>query len=99
LLALNDYDQHELKAYFWRTQGGQEVDLILARGPGDTPRAIEIKSESTIEQKDLKGLLAFREEHPQSHLYCLCSTTTPYRIGEVEILPWKDGITAILSRE
>ena len=99
LLALNDYDQHGLKAYFWRTQSGQEVDLILARGPGDTPRAIEIKSESTIEQKDLKGLLAFREEHPQSHLYCLCATTSPYRIGEVEILPWRDGITAILSRE
>lgn len=97
ILALNDYGQHDLKAYFWRTQTGQEVDLILARGPADIPRAIEIKSVANIELKDLKGLLAFKQEHPESRLYCLCQTTASYRVGEVDVLPWQEGISKIMS--
>ena len=42
---------------YWRTPTGLEVDFIL-----DERIAIEVKAKRAISQKDLKGLLALREE-------------------------------------
>jgi predicted AAA+ superfamily ATPase len=97
ILALNHYDNRDFKPYFWRTQTGSEVDLILARGPGDTPRAIEFKSARDINESDLKGLMAFKREYPNSQLFCLSQSTAEFKIGEILILPWESGIKRVLE--
>ena len=97
ILALNNYENREFKPYFWRTQTGIEVDLVLARGPGDTPRAIEFKSSRDVTESELKGLVAFKREFPNSELFCLSQSTAEFKIGDVWVLPWESGIARILE--
>lgn len=63
LVAYIGYTRNENKLSYWRTSTGIEVDAIL----GDKV-AIEIKSSDDIQNKHLKGLRAFREEHPDFRL-------------------------------
>ncbi|MBR5982653.1 MAG: ATP-binding protein [Bacteroidales bacterium] len=63
LVAYIGYTRNENKLSYWRTSTGIEVDAIL----GDIV-AIEIKSSDDIQNKHLKGLRAFREEHPDFRL-------------------------------
>lgn len=95
--ALNEYHRCDFKSYFWRTASGQVVDLILARNPGDAPKAIEIKSSDSVDSSDLTDLLAFKRDNPDAELYCLSRTPRAYSLAGVRILPWRDGITEILS--
>jgi predicted AAA+ superfamily ATPase len=95
ILAANDYLENDLKPYFWRTQTGTEIDLILARGPSDAPRAIEIKSEQSPEESDFKALNKFKLEHPEAQLFCLCTTTARYTVGDVNVVPWQEGVTTV----
>jgi predicted AAA+ superfamily ATPase len=97
IFALNDYHQCDFKGYFWRTLSGQEVDLVLARSPGDTPRAIEIKSSDTIVSSDLTDLHAFKRDNPTAELYCFCRTPRAYTLDGVKIVPWRDGVKEVLS--
>jgi predicted AAA+ superfamily ATPase len=99
ILALNEYHQCDFKSYFWRTQSGQEVDIILARNPGDAPRAIEIKSADSIERSDLVSLAAFKRENPEAILYCFCRTARAHIVDGVRILPWREGIKEVLALE
>ncbi len=49
------------QTYHWRTHNGMEVDLILERDGKLYP--IEIKYKSSVTNRDLKGLKAFRESY------------------------------------
>jgi predicted AAA+ superfamily ATPase len=59
LTAYLSYIRSYDKLTYWRTSSGIEVDAVI----GDKV-AIEIKSTEEIQNKHLKGLRAFREEHP-----------------------------------
>ena len=58
LLAYIGYRRRESKLTHWHTYTGLEVDVII-----DHHLAIEIKSAEDIQNRHLKGLRAFREEH------------------------------------
>ena len=96
LIRANDYNETGYRLYYWRTNTGLEVDLVLTRGPQDTPRAIEIKSQSSPGESDLKGLRAFASENNTAELFCLCRTTHKYSLGPIQVLPWQEGIKALL---
>lgn len=96
IAAINEYNQRDFNLYFWRTKGGAEIDLILSRGPGDSPRAIEIKSEQFPTDKELKILNSVKEEYPSAKLFCLCNTTQRTIKKGVEILPWREGVLEVL---
>lgn len=64
LVAYVSYTDNSNRISYWRTYTQIEVDVIL----GDAKVAIEIKSAEEIMNKHLKGLKAFREEHPDSRL-------------------------------
>lgn len=64
LVAYISYSDNSNKISYWRTYTQIEVDVIL----GDAKVAIEIKSADEIMSKHLKGLKAFREEHPETRL-------------------------------
>ena len=64
IIAFLGYSHSQTKLSYWRTYTQIEVDVVL----GDAEVAIEIKSATEIQNKHLKGLKAFREEHPESRL-------------------------------
>jgi uncharacterized protein len=98
LHRLNDNQELDYRFFYWRTNTGQEVDLILSRGVSDRPCAIEIKSNQAPSESDMKGLKAFRSEHEDADLFCFCLTPRAYSLGDVTVLPWQEGLTAIKRR-
>ena len=97
LIRANDYVETGYRFYYWRTSTGLEVDLVLSRGPQDAPKAIEIKSQSSPGEADLKGLRAFALENEVANLFCLCQTTRKYSLGPIQVLPWQEGIDVLLG--
>ena len=77
------------KWLFWRTKTGLEVDFIV----GDALLAIEVKISKQVHQQDLKGLIAFCEEFPDTKAIVVSQDTKP-RILEISqdlsihIMPW-----------
>mgnify|MGYP006908810077 CR=1 FL=1 len=63
------YRHCEEKLSYWRTYTGVEVDIIV----GDARIAIEIKSTEEVQNRHIKNLKAFAEEHPDHlSLYHQC---------------------------
>ena len=97
LIRANDYNESGYRFYYWRTNAGMEVDLVLTRGPNDVPRAVEIKSQASPQESDLKGLIAFASENNKANLFCLCQTPRKYTLGQIQVLPWQKGIEVLLQ--
>ena len=64
------YCQSEAGIYFWRTNHGAEVDLVIEKY-GKIVGAFEIKSQSRIAGAHLSGLRSFRSEYPDVPLYVI----------------------------
>lgn len=64
IVAYLGYSNSAAKLSYWRTYTQIEVDAVL----GDAQVAIEIKSTVEVQNKHLKGLKAFKEEHPETRL-------------------------------
>jgi hypothetical protein len=94
-LRLNDYTEAEFKPFYWLSNSGMEVDLVLSRGASDRPIAVEIKSGSAPSPKDVRGLLSFQSENKGARLLCFCQTPRAYRLGDVQVLPWRDGLASL----
>jgi predicted AAA+ superfamily ATPase len=85
---LQQYLRSEAALYFWRTNHGGEVDLIIEKN-GTPVWAFEIKSSTRIVGAHLSGLRSFRKEYPKVPLGIISQAENPNRIDEVQILPWK----------
>lgn len=83
LVAYLGYHDIEHALSFWRTYSGYEVDAVL----GDGNVAIEIKSSREIQSKHLKGLKAFKEEHPSARLIIVSLDLAPRLFNDVEVMP------------
>lgn len=83
-----NYLQSEAAIYFWRTNHGAEVDLIIEKH-GRLIGAFEIKSATRVSGAHFSGLRAFREEYPECPLHVISMVEHPYRQDEVLILPWE----------
>ncbi len=89
-----DYARSEARLYFWRTNHGAEVDLLVERH--DTLRlAIEIKSTRTISGADLSGLRSFAEENAGVPRIVVCDSPREHALGDVRIVPWRSFLTNI----
>lgn len=88
LTRLIHYCRRPIKISYLRIHSGLEIDLILEEQ--DNLFAIEIKSTSLPRTSDVKNLINFKKEYPKAKLYLVCMTPHPYKIKEVQILPWKD---------
>lgn len=80
LVAYLHYTHSEERLSYWHTYTGIEVDIII----GDARVAIEIKSTEEIQNKHLKNLKIFAEEHPQSRLIIVSLDVFTRRIGNIE---------------
>ena len=79
----------EAGLFFWRTNHGAEVDLIIEKH-GKIVGAYEIKSGSRIAGNDLSGLRAFQQEYPQASCAVICTTENAYYAGKIRVMPWQD---------
>ncbi len=64
LRAWNAYRNNEYEIFFWHSRGGVEVDFVLYGQNGIF--AIEVKNSNRIRPEDLRSLIAFRQDYPQS---------------------------------
>lgn len=98
--AFESYIYHELKTYcdyqgvpdlaYWRSTSDFEVDFIL-----NDRTAIEVKAKTTISDRDLRGLRALQEERLLKHSVVVSLETHPRRVGEIEILPWREFLARL----
>ena len=98
VVRLNDDRDLGYRLYYWRTNTGLEVDLVLARAASEPPCAIELKSDVGPESSELRGLKAFAADNPTAELLCLCQTPRAYRRDGVDVLPWRDGLDRLAAR-
>lgn len=100
LIAYRELRKKRYEISYWRTKTGLEVDFIL--GKGDL--AIEVKISRTVHKQELKGLIAFMEEHAPGRAIVV-SQDDKKRVIElnnkrfIEIMPWKVFLEALWADE
>lgn len=93
MTAYLHYTDSEEALSYWRTSSNIEVDAIL----GDAKVAVEIKSTKEARPKDMKGLKAFSEEHPQARLILVSQDANPRVHDGIEIMPVKYFLSQLWS--
>lgn len=99
LIAFRSFNRKRFDINYWRTKSGYEVDFIL----GDTT-AIEVKNSEQVHKQDLKGLIAFCEEHPKMNAFVVSQDQKPRQLkindkSIISILPWKDFLKRLWQNE
>ncbi|MCP4152556.1 MAG: DUF4143 domain-containing protein, partial [bacterium] len=85
VLAHSSYSDLDYPVTYWRTASQFEVDLILGSNV-----AVEIKSTDRVADKHLKGLRAFKEEHPVT-CFLVSRDPAPRKTHDgILILPWEN---------
>lgn len=85
-----------LPVSYWRTASGIEVDFIL----GNAEVAVEVKATDKPAADHLKGLRAWREEHPESRCILVCRAPRGRRTDDgIEIIPWREFLKRLWRHE
>lgn len=95
LTAHASYSELNYDIHFWRTKSGLEVDFIL--GPGEV--AIEIKGASRVDDRELRPLLAFVEEHRPKRAIVVCNEAVERVVKGVRLMPWRAFLAALWGGE
>jgi predicted AAA+ superfamily ATPase len=96
LRAYVGYRKPRLALTYWRTSSGFEVDFIL----GNAKVAVEVKSTGDPTRDHLKGLRAWRSEHPSSRCFLVCRAPRSRKTeDDIDILPWDAFLTKLWSGE
>lgn len=90
------YLQSEAKIYYWRTNAGAEIDLIVEKH-GKLTAAFEIKLKKIVSGNDFSGFRAFKSDHPETPCFLVCDATEPYSETTITVLPWRDYLTQLPS--
>ena len=84
ILAHNELSQLDYEVFYWRTREHIEVDFILYGEKGF--KAIEVKCQQRLSQKDFKSLLEFQKDYPQSELFLLYTGQKDYTQNHIQVL-------------
>ncbi|MBN1566624.1 MAG: ATP-binding protein, partial [Acidobacteria bacterium] len=98
-LILNEASARDidLRISTYRTEHGAEVDLIVEIG--SQLFALEVKSSRSAAQADCRGLQSFREYYGRKQCgWIFYQGTSRKQLGDVEVLPWQEGIREIFLR-
>lgn len=98
LIAYIGLTRQRSEIHYWRTKTGLEVDFIL----GQAKTAIEVKISEQVHQQDLKGLIAFCEEHPGTNAFVVSQDKHPRLLSvsdaiDIHILPWQHFLEKLWS--
>lgn len=92
-----DYAQSEARLYFWRSNHGAEVDLLVERH-GRLLAAVEARTARQIGGKDVSGLRAFADENPDVPRYVVTPEALPHRRDDgILVTNWADFIEQFRS--
>lgn len=83
IIAYLGYNNIENALSYWHTYSGYEVDTVL----GDAQVAIEFKSSTEVKSRHLRGLKAFKEEHPDARLIIVSLDIQCRFFNNVEVMP------------
>ncbi len=100
LIAYRGMARKRFEMTYWRTKNGYEVDFILGRAA----IAIEVKLSQQVHQQDLKGLIAFCQEHEKAQGIVVSQDKNPRLIEinstlSIKILPWKNFLALLWTGE
>jgi uncharacterized protein len=70
---------------FWRTKSGLEADFVL----GDGQVAIELKGTHRVERKELRSLMAFKDEYAPRQTLVVCNERVERIHDNIRIIPWR----------
>ena len=82
------YGKGERSLHYWRTKAGLEVDFVVYGE--DTFLAIEVKRSRSVSRRDVRPLIAFREDYPQATGCLLYGGRERLRINGVLCLPCEE---------
>ncbi len=91
-----DYAGADYRLYYWRTNHGAEVDLLLERD-GRLSLAVEFKSRPRVTGSDTTGLASFHEDNPDVPCYVVCTAPEPYSLGFTRIIGWREYLSLLVS--
>lgn len=99
ILAYKGLNDKRFPIEFWRTKTGLEVDFILN---GEV--AIEVKISKEAKKQNLKGLIAFIEEHNPRHAIVVSQDSAPRKIQlnerqSILVLPWQEFLTRLWQED
>jgi uncharacterized protein len=89
-----DYSGHDYGLYYWRTNHGAEVDLLIEL-EGSLHRAIEFKSTASISRSDISGLASFHEDNPSVECFIVCLAPEPFTLDFVQVIPWRSYLLSL----
>ncbi len=90
-MRMRSYLRSEARLFFWRTNAGAEVDLLIEK-EGRLRGAFEIKASRRIAGADLSGLRAFHADHPKVPRAVICDAAEPHELDGIRVLPWRSYI-------
>lgn len=100
LMAYRELNELDYKIRYWRTQKGLEVDFVLGQGAV----AIEVKINRQVARQDVKGLVAFSQEHKPKRALVVSQDLSKRRLlveggTDILVLPWKDFLSLLWAGE
>ena len=96
ILAAIEYRRLDHQLFYWRTNTGAEVDLLICRGQSILA-AIEIKSSRQLGKEPLDGLRSFRSENPHVPTYVLGAGVRERLLGDMAtVMSWDRFIEQVL---
>lgn len=100
LIAYAHFSEKRFEINYWRTKSGLEVDFILSRGAV----AIEVKIAQQVQKAELKGLLAFMEEHSPVKAMVVSQDPAARLIklengSSILVKPWREFLTDLWAGE
>lgn len=93
LRAWVDYSKGRHVLNYWRTRGGSEVDFVVYGEIGFY--AIEVKHARRVDNTDLRGLKAFREDYPEAETILVYRGDERRRIDNIWCIPAQEFLSGI----
>jgi predicted AAA+ superfamily ATPase len=94
LIHLSRYANNDWSFSYLNTKDGAEIDCIIDR-PGMPKALIEIKSASSIHEKDVAIVNRFALDMKPCEAFCISRDPHVKKIGLVRCLPWREAIKEI----
>lgn len=86
------YRKSEAGLFYWRTNTGAEIDLVIAKH-GQPTAVCEFKSGRNAAHGPFPGLVAFAGDYPDVPRYVVAEIDRPQLVGQthpVRVIPWRE---------
>lgn len=99
LIRCARFSLERIKIYFWRDLEGPEVDWVIKKGELYIP--VEVKYTDSPNANDIKHLLLFQREYPNTQIaYLVCQVPRRRKMADnVYAIPWTEVDQLLLSSD